>query len=62
MVTPPLCFTLENARHLVETFDKVLNDLENVEPEAEEEQSSVLGYVFHSISSPFESLLTTFVV
>ena len=62
VVTPPLCFTLENARYLVETFDKILNDLENVEPGTEEEQSSILGYVFHSISSPVEWLLTMFAV
>lgn len=28
VLTPPLCFTLDNARHLIETFDLVLTQLE----------------------------------
>ena len=28
-MTPPMCFTLDNARRVVQVFDQVLRDIEN---------------------------------
>lgn len=42
IITPPLCFTLENARTLIQVFDKVLFKLET-EPELPIESNSILG-------------------
>ena len=29
MMTPPMCFTLDNARRVVQVFDQALRDIEN---------------------------------
>ena len=41
VMTPPLCFTVENARRTVEAFDKALENIDNndVGP------NSILGYL-----------------
>lgn len=53
IITPPLCFTLENARTLIQVFDKVLFKLET-EPELPIESNSILG--IPDISSDILSL------
>ncbi len=44
-ITPPLCFTLDNARRVIEAFDKALtkvNETEDIPLDAT--STSVLGY------------------
>jgi len=42
LITPPLCFTLENARTLINVFDRVLSKLEK-EPSLPVAPNSILG-------------------
>ena len=43
LITPPLCFTLENARTLITVFDKVLCRLEKEPALPTTTTSSILG-------------------
>ena len=45
-MTPPLCFTLDNARRVVDAFDKAFTKANtNEESEPVRSNTSVLGYV-----------------
>ena len=44
-LTPPLCFTLDNARRVIEAFDKALTKVDQIEEVPQDASStSVLGY------------------
>lgn len=45
-LTPPLCFTLDNARRVIEAFDKAFSKIDQVEDTTlVNPGTSVLGYV-----------------
>ena len=44
-LTPPLCFTLDNARRVIEAFDKALTKVNQMEEDPQDAPStSILGY------------------